>query len=219
MPNAPGTDRWWKSPLALLAAASVGFIVVFVQFGSEVLERETVTVDLAIRGWMLGVRTPGLIGVFAMVTRFGAWYSLVAAALVTAYVLSRRGARRRPLVVASVPFILSLIVYVLKNLYGVARPNVAAALTFSFPSGHTSASTAVALVIGYVLRRERVSPRLGLAIAIAVPIAVGISRIVLDMHWASDVLGGWLIGSAYATGVIALYEVAYRRARHVEKAR
>jgi membrane-associated phospholipid phosphatase len=217
MPDALETNRWWRPPLAWLAA-SIGFIALFMHFGSEVLERETGTFDNAIRRWVLGFRSPVMTRVFGVVTQLGAWYTLGVGAIIVATVLARRGALKRPLFVATVPFIVSLVIALLKHWYGVDRPDVTSALTFSFPSGHTSESTAVAIVIGYVLRREGVAARLGLVIAVAVPILVGLSRIVLDMHWASDVIGGWLIGSAYAAGVCALYEVAFRRARQRELA-
>jgi undecaprenyl-diphosphatase len=71
----------------------------------------------------------------------------------------------------------------------------------------------VAVVIGYVLARERGARRVGWTIALAIPLAVGVSRLYLDMHWASDVIGGWLIGGLYAVAVCALYELALRRAR------
>ena len=86
------------------------------------------------------------------------------------------------------------------------------------PTG-TSEATAMALVIGYVLARERRAQRLGWTIALTVPLAVGTSRLFLDMHWASDVLGGWLLGATYAVAVCALYEQALRRARNKSRVR
>lgn len=71
----------------------------------------------------------------------------------------------------------------------------------------------MAIVVGYVLARERGARRSGWAVALVIPLAVGISRLYLDMHWASDVIGGWLIGAAYAGAVCALYHQALRRAR------
>ena len=96
-----------------------------------------------------------------------------------------------------------------------ARPVVphpyANAAGMSFPSGH--AGTA-ALACGIVLLLAlpvlhgwwRV---LAWALAVAVPISVGYTRIGLDVHWASDVLGGWLLGVA----VVAAAHAVFRRFR------
>jgi undecaprenyl-diphosphatase len=203
---------WWKSSLVWLFVASIGFIVLFTEFASEVVERETGWLDSGVRAWAMGQRTPPLIGIFTVITQFGAWYVLAPAALIVVAVAVHRGARKRPLIVAASLFGFSLLIALLKHLYHIDRPDVTAALTFSFPSGHTSGSTAVSIVLGYVLHREKIAPRLAWVIATLVPFLVGLSRIVLDMHWASDVLGGWLIGAAYAAAACSLYEMAYRRA-------
>lgn len=210
--DAASRRAWWYSWFVVQAIACLAFIYLFARFASEVTEHETGVFDAGVRRWVLEHRSAIALAIFGVITRLGAWYSLIGAALVVAALLVRRGAHVRPLVVAAVPFVLSLIVYSLKMFFQIGRPGVASALTFSFPSGHTSGSTAVAIVIGYVINRERVAPRLGWAVAVSVPILVGVSRVVLDMHWASDVLGGWMVGGAYAAAVCSLYELAYRRA-------
>ena len=75
---------------------------------------------------------------------------------------------------------------------------------YSFPSGHTQAATvtytAVVLVVGWQLARPGpVARRTSAAIVVAVVAGVGLSRIYLGVHWPSDVLGGWLLGSAWVT--------------------
>ncbi len=207
------TRPWWKSRLVLLAGCCLVFIYLFVRFASEVTELETGTFDVAVRHWVMGHRPPALRAIFQLFTWLGGWVSLVVGALIVGLVLARHGARMRPLLVAVAPFVLSLIVWVVKGWYRVGRPpaGLASALTFSFPSGHTSASTAVAVVIAYVVTREGVAGRWVWPLAIGFALAVGVSRIVLDMHWASDVLGGWMIGASYAAIVCALYERAHVR--------
>jgi undecaprenyl-diphosphatase len=60
---------------------------------------------------------------------------------------------------------------------------------FSFPSGHTMTAFSIALVISYFYPSLE-GPMYFLAISIAV------SRIVLGMHFLSDVLAGAVLGSA-----------------------
>ncbi len=56
----------------------------------------------------------------------------------------------------------------------------------SFPSGHTSVSTAAIGASAYALAREGLFPVVGLPVAIAIPCAVGFSRVYRDKHWASE---------------------------------
>lgn len=69
--------------------------------------------------------------------------------------------------------------------------------TFSFPSGHAAGSLVsfglAALVIGARW------PELGATAficSIALSFLVGISRVYLGAHYASDVIGGWIVGAA-----------------------
>lgn len=71
--------------------------------------------------------------------------------------------------------------------------------TDSYPSGHTTGATALALTTAAVLRREDLlSARGAAALAIALPVVMGSYRVIADDHWSTDVLGGWLLGGAVA---------------------
>jgi undecaprenyl-diphosphatase len=207
---------WWRSPFVVVAVACLGLIYGFAHLASEVVDRDTGTFDRAVRDWVFAHRPSWLVSVFEVVTLLGDRRTLAIAAVIVALTLARGGARLRPLLVAALPFCLSATARLLREWYQIPRPPaglLSSSLTFGFPSGHTSGSTAVAVVIGYVLARERGVRGVGWTIALVVPLAVGISRLYLDMHWASDVIGGWLIGGLYAVAVCALYEQALRRAR------
>ena len=84
--------------------------------------------------------------------------------------------------------------------------------SYSFPSGHATASAAVCVTLAYVLWREGFVRRpVALAFAILVPLAAGFSRIYLNVHWATDVLGGWSAGLVIAILSIVLYDRNWRR--------
>jgi membrane-associated phospholipid phosphatase len=71
--------------------------------------------------------------------------------------------------------------------------------TDSYPSGHTTGTTALALTLALVLRREGlISTRRAAAIAIGAPAIMGAYRVIADDHWATDVVGGWMLGGAIA---------------------
>ncbi len=87
-------------------------------------------------------------------------------------------------------------------------------LHYSFPSGHVLGFVAIFGFLWYVCW-ARVKPswhRTLLLSAYAALIAlVAISRVYVGEHWSSDVLGGFLIGSALLAVIILFYEWGYRR--------
>lgn len=67
----------------------------------------------------------------------------------------------------------------------------------SYPSGHTTGATALAVTTVRVLARHGlISKRRAALIGFGAPIVMGLYRVIDDEHWATDVLGGWLLGSA-----------------------
>jgi undecaprenyl-diphosphatase len=82
----------------------------------------------------------------------------------------------------------------------IARPRppgpLSAASGFSFPSGHSTASAAAALILVLVCRplvRHRWARITTAAVAGLWASAVGVSRVALVVHWPTDVLGAWLL--------------------------
>ena len=71
--------------------------------------------------------------------------------------------------------------------------------TDSYPSGHTTGTTAMAVTGARILARQGlISERRALALGIGAPVVMGIYRVLDDEHWATDVVGGWLLGSSIA---------------------
>jgi undecaprenyl-diphosphatase len=69
----------------------------------------------------------------------------------------------------------------------------------SFPSGHTTGATALALTTAIILQRDGlISQRRAAAIGVGGPLLMGFYRVVADDHWATDVAGGWVLGAAIA---------------------
>jgi undecaprenyl-diphosphatase len=93
----------------------------------------------------------------------------------------------------------SVVTNAVKEIVARARPAidpVAATLGPSFPSGHSSTAAAfyaaLALLAG---RRRSARARAVLAgVAVGVAVAVACSRVMLDLHWVSDVVAGLALG-------------------------
>lgn len=91
-------------------------------------------------------------------------------------------------------------------------------LNASFPSGHALLSAVFYLSLGVMLTRALPRKRLKtfvLGAAMLIALLIGLTRIYLGAHWASDVLAGWSVGAAWA---MALWLFAYAVER-VQRAR
>jgi membrane-associated phospholipid phosphatase len=160
-------------------------------------------VDSAIADWgdthATSFSTSGL----KLVTDLGETWTAVLVCVAVAVVELRRMRNRWV-----VPFLLAVVIgdklltNGLKTLVDRVRPHlnpVAETLGPSFPSGHTSTAAAlwaaVALVAWRWWGRRSLAPLAGLAVGIAV--AVAASRVLLDVHWLTDVVAGLALGWAW----------------------
>jgi undecaprenyl-diphosphatase len=97
-----------------------------------------------------------------------------------------------------------LISTILKMGFDRPRPDIQHAVrvfTASFPSGHAMLSAVTFLTLGVLVARAEADHRLKVyfvSIALFLTIVVGVSRIYLGVHYPSDVLAGWCVGSAWA---------------------
>lgn len=76
---------------------------------------------------------------------------------------------------------------------------IAVADGFSFPSGHSSSSLVAYGMLAFLAFRLLPARwhRPALLLAATIVVTVGWSRVVLQVHFASDVLAGWITGSAW----------------------
>ncbi|MFF2195866.1 phosphatase PAP2 family protein [Streptomyces sp. NPDC058157] len=175
--------------------------------------------DTGPHAWSLSHRPPAALHVALAVTATGTgvWpYALV----VLAGLYAGRTTRERLSAVAGLALCLALGQGVRRALMAlVARPRPPAAdwathaANWSFPSGHatTGALTAGLLLTALAVRGSR-GPAAAAAAGLIVlwGAAVGLSRVYLGVHWPSDVLGGWLLATAWLAGAVLVHR-SYRR--------
>jgi undecaprenyl-diphosphatase len=82
----------------------------------------------------------------------------------------------------------------------------------SFPSGHTTGLTSSAVAAATILARHGIlSRRSARLLGVGVPLVTGFNRVYVREHWATDVIGGWLLG--VAVGLSCVWASSLRSAR------
>lgn len=206
---------------ARLLASDIGSIIAmgicafliggFSILAEEVSEGETARIDQTV---LLALRVPGhpsdLLGppwleeMGRDVTALGSYVVLTFLLIATAGYLCLMRKRALAALVTTAVVGGMLISTLLKLGIDRARPDLphaARVFTASFPSGHATLSAVTFLTLGALLARASDDRRVKAyfaALAVFLTAAVGMSRIYLGLHYPSDVVAGWLVGSAWA---------------------
>ena len=209
-----------------LALAAAGGVAAVAGVGLVGVSQDVISHDGLFRSdpshlnWFVAHRPPMIVDVAKLATDLGSVGVLAVVATAAAALLWWRGAR---LVVALAPLgalaVAGVVVAAGKQIMHRQRPPVALRLVTetepSFPSGHAADSTAVlltiAIVVAVVLFRRPLL-RIGtVALGFAVPALIGLSRLVLGVHWPTDVLAGWGVGTLAALTVSVTCLLVARR--------
>lgn len=213
--------RGLESHTVLLIGLSVAAIAACAKVGEDVFNHESGPFDEPVRAWVLAHQIPAVHQTFLVITHIAAPSVIIpCTAALAAWLWNRRGLPIAGAVVLSPAVALALFLAI-KRIYKRERPAGGARLhelTYAFPSGHAAASAAVFGTTAYVLWREKMLPRdAAIAIATLGPLLVGASRVYLDVHWSTDVLGGWSVGGLVAAFSAAAYERVRRNTRDADR--
>lgn len=142
---------------------------------------------------------------FGVVTVAGSAIVVVPIALGTATILAIMKRRLEALLVVASLGTASLLVYLIKTATGRVRPDLWEAQWYwgsSFPSGHTLHTAAVATALALCAARlQPRSAKWAMALALIWTCLVALSRLVLGVHWPSDVLAAICLGVFIALSI------------------
>lgn len=169
----------------------------------------TGTLDSFIEQFIHPFQTYVWLQVFLGITEFGSVSGIIAIGLGVAYFMRKNRSAVLRLLVALIGS--TLMSQGIKILVARVRPMplpwIGTINSYSFPSGHATSSMVLYGFIAIVAYASAKSER-GRLLAIMLPglliMLIGVSRIVLGVHFLSDVLGGWFLGAFWLSVVWSL---------------
>jgi undecaprenyl-diphosphatase len=201
----------------------------FAELAEHVLAGGTQAFDVAILQWLHLHQHPLLTQLMTEMTYLGTGSVVVVVVGVCALFLwhTEHKHSARLLLAATIGNI--ILNGALKFVYHRARPSVfewqTSAVSSSFPSGHAMSATVVYGTVAYLLMRlqkHRWAKTLTLTTAVLLILLVCLTRLYLGVHYPSDVMGGIIVGLAWAAFCMATLEASlviarYRAPREVEE--
>lgn len=195
---------------AIVVAGFLGAVVLLYAFAwlaNEVLEQETLALDLAVLSALRSFSSPQLTAIAQVVSLMGSEVILIVAAILLAVFLWQRrwGAAVLLVTVTGGAQVLNDI---LKALFHRTRPvpvtGLLDAQQFSFPSGHAMVAAAFYLYLAYLAWRQVHGWLRGVLVAglILLVLLIGLARLYLEAHYLSDVIAGYLAGILWTDALI-----------------
>lgn len=181
-----------------MAVAGLAWLSVAYTDGGTVVD-----LDVRVADWVAAHMPDWAEWIARVFSWVGGAVGLAPLCIVAVALLWRAGRGVDALFVAIALVVVQILVAVLKGSFERARPEVGSAVplphSYAFPSGHAADSVvffgAVAVVAADQLESGRARVAL-YACAAGLALAIGSSRVVLNVHYVSDVLAGWCLGVA-----------------------
>lgn len=111
--------------------------------------------------------------------------------------------RNRVAIPVSIAVVSSLVLNtILKGIFARERPNILRLVSenyYSFPSGHAMVNMAlysILIIYAYKLIKNKKIRYTIYTVLTALILVIGFTRIYLGVHYAGDIIGGWLMGFA-----------------------
>lgn len=205
--------RAWRTKrgVILVVLGVLALVAAFAALASEVLDAETQAIDVAILRALRGadgepIGPRWLQGVIVNLSALGS--STIATLMVILasgfLILVKR--TYQAAVVISCGIGTAILIWVLKPLFGRERPSIVPHLSdvqsLSFPSGHSLIASAIYPMLGLLLAMAFKERRLKVyvfASAAVLALVIGFTRVYMGVHYPTDVIGGWMVGLAWAT--------------------
>jgi undecaprenyl-diphosphatase len=171
-------------------------------------------VDSSVNSWAASIQSTSFTQIAKIIHYLFDTTALSAITLLIAvYLLYKRYRKYSLLLVGSMLGDL-VIVEILKGSFHSSRPlnGIMQETGFSFPSGHATAAVVLAGLLTYLVWQNFKSRNVKIlsgVLFILISLVVGFSRIYLNVHWLSDVLGAYSLGVFWLIFSIVAFRLKY----------
>lgn len=157
---------------------------------------------------------PALVVTARAFTGLGSAWVAIPVALGAVALLLWLGRRREAVIAFLVIAVGRLLVEAQKYAVARLRPedevHLVPVSTPSFPSGHSANSMILCLTLAILLFGRTRWRHPAIAVALLLSVCIGLSRLMLGVHWPTDVIGGWTFGLLWVLVALPLAERAVR---------
>ena len=170
------------------------------------------SIDTSINLWIPSIQSNALTFLAKGIAVIFDTTSLVAFSLVISGILFLKHHKPQGLLLLAAMGGDGLLVSILKTLEQATRPTngIFSDTGFSYPSGHSAGAIVFGGLLAYFAwqhwqsTRSRAFVGFGLGAVVGV---VGFDRVYLNVHWFSDVLGGWLFGAFWLLSALLVFRL------------
>ena len=204
----PFVSRLWVKIAMVILLLVV--LILFSFIVHTVFFREEQQFDSTLTAALFRYKTPEWVPVAEVITMFGSNIFLFPAYLLMAGFQFYRGRKMLAVNIGILGLSSVALLHGLKAYFKRDRPDTAVMeelSRYSFPSGHTMSAFIFCCIAGYLTWKTRLPLVLKVMIIFLLTIfalLVGFSRIVLGVHYPSDVAGGLALGAAWVLVSIPL---------------
>lgn len=215
--------RQWLELLSLELVLTIGSLLVAVWLLYLVIPLALQTplnhFDASVIGYFSAHRSPTLVQWMNYISFLGSSAFLLPAYLVCIGWLTRKKQHRSAIEMAIVGVSSTVVMFSLKQFFERHRPAdpvITGVGGFSFPSGHALSGFIFCTLIGEMIYRQpwkRSTKAIFIVILALVSLLIALSRVVLNVHYATDVIGGICLGCIWVIICFSLF----RKIRFVKK--
>ena len=217
--DAAENKKTWRSlipvislKLVLISMLFLTALLSFAVIAHEVVSETEADFDQRLFRVIGSYTNPGLIRVMTAMTFFGSSAFLLPAYTLLILYFLFTGQRRTSINIAVIALSSTGMLHLLKRLFRRDRPDlplIHSLNTYSFPSGHALSSFIFSMIVIHLIWKtkwKKVWKWIGSSLLLLFALLVGLSRVILKMHYASDVIAGFCLGLVWVLLSFSLLE-------------